>query len=131
MGNYVIKQRYEFLTRDGAKWTNWHVIDGTSRNSKDTDTQINELREKIKSCDRITKLHHEYDKMPLDDYEAGRRKIMLDAKEARENFDSIKKTKKPWAYAARKERKALQQMDNAEKTMYLARKRKLEQDDIS
>lgn len=128
MGNYVIKQRYEFLARGGVKWTNWHVIDSEPRNSKDTDMRISELCEKIKPCDHITKLRHEYAKMTYEDYEDAHRKRVLDAEEARKDFDTIKKIKRPWAAAARKERKALQQMDNVEKTMYLARKRKLEQD---
>ena len=123
MGNFVIQCRYEYRKRGGVEWTDWFVIDSTHRSLEETKAELKNLKELTKATDRITKLKHEYREYDAETYENEYNEYLKHVEEAKNDFATIKRMKKPWAAKALKERKALQEMDNADKVMYLAKKR--------
>lgn len=120
---YVVKSRYQYRSRDGIVWSDWFVCDNKHVDEKDIKDVLKQYKESSVHTDKITKLKHEFDIMDADIYEQEYKEFLDSVEAAKKDFATIKKIKKPWQAAARKERKKLAEMSNDEKLQYLARKR--------
>lgn len=124
--NYVIRCRYQYISSCGIVWTDWYVWDCNYNTEDEANEKLKEARQNTIITDKKTKLKHEYEKYPVEKYEADVKKFKEDLEAAKADFATIKKMKKPWAAAARKERKRLLEMSNEDKVQYLATKRATE-----
>ena len=57
---YTIFCRYEFISNDGKKFTDYYRTDRLFENENDVKNRIKELKQYTASVDKITKLKHEY-----------------------------------------------------------------------
>ena len=57
---YAIFCRYEFMSNNGKKFTDYYKTDNVFKNEDDVKNRIKELKQYTSSVDKITKLKHEY-----------------------------------------------------------------------
>ena len=121
---FVVECRYQHRSREGVVWGKWFVCDNKHFPEADIKNVLKQYKESSANTDKVTKLKHEYRELDADVYEQQYLEFLKRVEEAKKDFATIKKMKKPWQAAARKERKKLAEMANNEKVEYLARKRK-------
>lgn len=120
---FVIECRYQYREREGIVWTDWFVYDSTHIPEADAKEALKSLKKLTETTDRITKLKHEYRLKDADEFEQEHIEFLKRVEEAKADFKTIKKMKKPWLAKSRKERKQLAEMSNDEKVNHLAQKR--------
>ena len=57
---YAIFCRYEFMSNNGKKFTDYYKTDKVFEHEDDVKNRIKELKQYVASIDKITKLKHEY-----------------------------------------------------------------------
>ena len=57
---YNIFCRYEYWSKEGKVWTDWHRTNESFDNEDDAKKRIQENKEFVKNTDKYTKLKHEY-----------------------------------------------------------------------
>ena len=119
MKKQAIETRYEYISKDGKVWSDWYVM---IHPTEDAEERLKAVKAMSVSTDKITKLKHEYRLKDEETYNEEFIKKKKKVEEHKKDFASIVPMKKPWLKEARKERKKLKEMSNAEKVLYRARK---------
>lgn len=123
MKQYVIRCRYQHRAHEGVVWTDWFVWESNYIPEDRIKEALKAARDDSAQTDKITKLKHEYEAYPAEQYEIDCIETQKRVEAAKADFATIKRMKKPWLAKARKERKKLLEMSNDEKVQHLANKR--------
>jgi len=120
---YIVQCRYQYRHCDGVRWSKWFTYDSNDYSESEVKNIISEYYNNVAKEDKITKLKHEFRQYSFDQYNKDYKSLIKEVDRRKVDFASIKPMKKIWLKESRKERKKLQQMNNAEKVLYLVKKR--------
>ena len=81
METFIIECRYETLTHEGKKFTNWFVYDSDQMSEQECNEKIKYIKETFEYIDKKTKLKHEFRLKSYEEY----------LKESSINVDKAKK----------------------------------------
>lgn len=94
MKKYVVQRRYEWLSRDGVKWTNWFVYDDTKYDEDIVEEVIKDAYDSINILDKKTGFHHEFRKYDADTYDKEFHQRLEDNKKNKIAMDKLREMSK-------------------------------------
>lgn len=94
---YIIQCRYEYLVNGGEKKVSkWYNYDTKPKSEGEANESLKAAKESTAKMDKVTKLKHEYQLLPYEEYEKSHKQLLKEVEKKKVDFAKIPRMKKPW-----------------------------------